>query len=1225
MALRSQRPKNNGEVPIVGIGASAGGLGVFRRFFQAMAVDSDMAFVLIQHLDPSHESLTAGLLARYTRMPVVQVQDRMGVEPNHVYVIPPNKYMSVAGNVLRLSEPVLVHGLRMSIDFFFQALARERREKAICIILTGTGTDGTLGLRAVKGEGGLAMAQSPETAEYGGMPQSAIATGLVDYVGPVEALSEKVLQYIRHAYVRAMDRPETLLEEGPDDVRSILAVLHARTRCDFRCYKKGTLMRRIARRMGLTQIDRLADYLSYLREHSVEATRLFKDLLIGVTGFFREPEAFKALEEAIARLLENKEPASPLRVWVPGCASGEEPYSIAMTFIEQLQAAQKNCPLQVFATDIDEEALAAARAGVYPENIDADVAPERLRQFFKKKGGTFEVSKALRDSVLFARQNLIADAPFSKLDLLSCRNLLIYLQPEVQRKLISLFHFVLNQGGTLFLGSAESIGQREDLFEPLSKKWRIYRHTGVARRNGVDFPILPVKAACSPVLAAEAALWSDPARMGSLAQQVLLESYAPPSVLIDRKHRILYFYGRTDRYLKQPSGAPTDDLIARARKGLQSKLRSALYEAKRAKAVTLFEARIRDQEEQRLARVIVRPVTLPKLPEGLLLVSFQEQPDPDPQRADVPRADESLLGQLEEDLKETKDELQRTLEQQETTAEELRAANEEVMSVNEELQSTNEELETSTEELQSLNEELSTLNNQLQEKVTQLETSNNDLANLLVSTDIATVFLDREFRIKRFTPAATSVLRLIAGDIGRPVSDIAHRFQEDDLVQAAAQVLEQLTPHEREIRTVEDRWYDRRIRPYRTEDNRIGGVVVTFLEITDRKRSEQALREAKEAAEKANTAKTRFLTAASHDLRQPLQALSLLNGALAIKANTPQAVEIIEKQGKTLNSMGGLLDALLNLSKLEAGTITPELTAFPVGRLLERMRSDFEEQARCKGLILRVRPCSHAIRSDPALLERIIHNLIANAVEQTNSGGVLLGYRRRRKKLRLEVWDTGPGIPPDRLQGIFAEFYQLDKSARPQRGLGLGLSIVNRLAQLLGHRLDVRSRPGKGSVFALEVPVVKKIRPSSDAAKERREATRADMPEASILLIEDDPAVLDSSRLLLETLGLKVVTATTASEVFSCLEANGGAWPDLIIADQRLPDETGVEVIQQIRNASRRHIPAIILTGDTSPEAVKLFETSSLSVMYKPVDCSGLLALIQRLLALRDSRPQAGG
>ncbi|MCI0407646.1 MAG: ATP-binding protein, partial [Acidobacteria bacterium] len=333
-------------------------------------------------------------------------------------------------------------------------------------------------------------------------------------------------------------------------------------------------------------------------------------------------------------------------------------------------------------------------------------------------------------------------------------------------------------------------------------------------------------------------------------------------------------------------------------------------------------------------------------------------------------------------------------------------------------------------------------------------------------------------------------------------------------------------------------------------------------------------------------------------------------------ANTPQAVEILEKQGKTLKSMGGLLDALLNLSKLEAGTITPELTNFPIRSLLERMHNDFEEQARCKGLILRVRPCTHAIRSDPALLERIIHNLIANAVEQTSSGGVLLGCRHRRTKLRLEVWDTGPGIPPDKLQGIFAEFYQLDKSARPQRGLGLGLSIVNRLAQLLGHRLDVRSRPGKGSVFAVEVPVVKKgIRPGSDPAKERRTA-QADMPEASILLIEDDPAVLDSSRLLLETLGLKVVTATTGSEAFSCLEANGEAWPDLIIADQRLPGETGVEVIQKIRNAWRRDIPAIVLTGDTSPEAVKLFGTSSLSVLYKPVDCNGLIALIQRLLAL---------
>ncbi|MGH8657872.1 MAG: chemotaxis protein CheB [Gammaproteobacteria bacterium] len=1206
-------------MPIVGIGASAGGLDGFRRFFQAMPFDSGVAFVLIQHLDPAHESLTADLLARYTRMPVFQARDRMRVQANHIYVIPPNKYLTIAGNTLRLSEPVLDHGRRMSIDFFFHALARERREKAICIILSGTGTDGTLGLRALKAEGGLAMAQSPETAQYGGMPQSAIATGLVDHVGRVEALPEKLLHYLRHAYVQGMDTPETLVPEAPDQVRSILAVLHARTKFDFRCYKKGTLIRRIARRMAVNQIDRLSDYLSYLREHPVEVTGLFKDLLIGVTGFFREPEAFKALEEAIAPVVANKEHDSPVRVWMPGCASGEEVYSIAMTLIEQLQAAQKDCPLQLFATDIDQDALAEARAGVYPENIGADVAPERLRQFFNKKGHSFEVSKALRERVVFAPHNVIADPPFSKLDLVSCRNLLIYLQSEVQRKLIALFHFALNEGGCLFLGSAESIGSQDGLFVPCSKKWRIYRRIGGVHRNRLDFSILTGKVSRASRQGGEPPLSADPVRLAKLAQQALVQAYAPASVLVNRKHEILYYSGCSGRYLKQPSGAPTDNLLERAGEGLQHRLRSALYQAAQTRTpVGVGEVRIRNGDGAGVAEVTVWPVALPEQSEDpLFLVSFRDQPEPEAPSAASERPgskENPLVRELEEQLTRAREELQHTREEQETYAEELRAANEEVMSVNEELRSTNEELETSKEELQSLIEELSTLNNQLQEKVSQLEASNNDLANLLVSTDIATLFLDREFRIKRYTPTTTQVLRLIAGDIGRPVSDIAHQFQDDDLVPVAGQVLERLTPHESEIRTVDGRWYQRCIRPYRTEDDRIQGVVVTFNDITVRKRSEEVLRQARETAEQANTAKTRFLAAASHDLRQPLAALTLFNAALTAKGNNPEGLEIIEKQGKALKVMGGLLESLLNLSKLEAGVLTPMLMVFPAQSLLERMLLEFEEQARAKGLTLRVRPCPYPIRSDPELLDRMLRNLLANAIEYTSAGGVLLGWRRRSRKLRLEVWDSGPGIPPDQLEEIFAEFHQSDYSIRRRRrqGLGLGLSIVKRLAELLGHALSVRSRLGRGAVFAVEVPMSSRKRSQKDSFELPKGSTKITLPPASVLLIEDNEAVLDSLRVLLETLGLTVRGASSGREVFRLAVQSS---PDLIIADHRLPGETGIAGIQRIREALTRDIPAIVLTGDTSPETVKLLEGSARRVLYKPVDCAKLAALMRDLLA----------
>ena len=841
---------NPPEFPVVGIGASAGGLDAFKRFFTAMPADSGMAFVLVQHLDPVHESLTADILARHTAMKVVQVEDRTPVEANHVYVIPPNKDLSIRDDMLHLSVPVHQHGLRLPIDFFLRSLAEDQQAKALCIILSGTGRDGTLGLKAIKGHGGMAMAQAPETAQFDGMPRSAIDTDLIDYVLPVEEMPAALIKYLQHT--RELIRPETLGDNVADLLELILAVLRERAKYDFHYYKPGTLIRRIKRRMGLNHIEEAGDYLRFLREDEREIRLLYKDLLIGVTSFFREPEAYRLLEqEVIRKLVHDKDPEATIRVWVPGCSSGEEPYSIAILLLEQIQALQKHCTIQIFASDIDDEALATARAGIYPENVAADISPERLRQFFRKVDqSNYEISKQVRDCVVFAAQNLISDPPFSKLDLISCRNLLIYIVPDVQKKVISLFHYVLNEGGFLFLGASETIGQQEDLFKPVSKKLRVYQRIGPTRRDKVDFPVSSGMARHASVdrQSTQPSL-AKAINFGNITQQLLLQHYAPFAVLFNRKFEILYLHGLAGPYLELTTGDMTQDLMSMIRDGLRGALRNAVQMTRQHEQQVTTRARVKRGGTYYPISLTVLPVNAPREAEGLLLATFAEVEEATrPEREQGKGegiSDKTFLSQLESELQSTRAELQGTIAELETSNEELKSYNEEVLSMNEELQSTNEELETSKEELQSLNEELATVNNQLQDKVDELRVLNNDQANLLTSTDIATLFLDTQLRIKRFTPAISKIFNLIASDVGRPIDDISHRVHDSTLQKNAGEVLRTLTPIEKEIGLDDDRWYLQRVLPYRTEDNKIEGVVVTFIDITERNRAQQVLQQTK--------------------------------------------------------------------------------------------------------------------------------------------------------------------------------------------------------------------------------------------------------------------------------------------------------------------------------------------------------------------------------------------
>jgi two-component system CheB/CheR fusion protein len=846
------------------MGASAGGLEAFTRFFRIMPPDSGMAFVVIQHLDPTHESLTAELLSKSTKMPVQQVAGDTAVERNHVYVIPPNRDLGIGQGVLRLTPLPARRATRMPIDFFFRTLAEDRLERAIGIVLSGSGTDGTLGLKEIKTVGGMALVQDPTTAQHDGMPRSAIAADAADHVLTVEKMPEMLLNYARHPYVVARQAP-TVEKGGSDDLTGILALLRTRLHFDFSGYKPSTLVRRVRRRMGLRHVERLPDYLQLLRSDPGELRALFKDVLIGVTRFFRDPEAWHYLEEKLLpSLLREREAGAPLRVWAAGCGTGEEAYSLGMLLIEQNQAAQWNGPVQVFASDVDKEALDVARTGIYPESIAADVPPGRLRRFFLKDGTHYRVNKELRETIVFAEQNLIADPPFSKLDLISCRNLLIYLSADVQKRLISLFHFALAEGGHLFLGSAESIGSADDLFDTVSKKWRIYRRIGPTR---YDRFAVPGTAARGPIpQPASDSLAPKADRLLTQVQQQLLERYAPAGAVINRRYGIVLFVGRTDRYLTQPAGAPTDDLLTRVREGLQTRLRALVRQVITDHEPQTVTVRMRRNGAWHRVRVAVEPLQLSGDTEGLLLVSFADEeapPEAAPEAASPApaEADVSLVRQLEAELKASREDLQGTIAGMEAANEELRAANEEVMSVNEELQSTNEELETSKEELQSLNEELNTVNAQLQTKLDELERTNNDLDNLLTSTNIATVFLDGQLRIRRFTAAATRLFTLIPSDVGRPLADMAQTFTDPALLTDATTVLKTLTLRQAEVGTREGRWYMRQVLPYRTQDNRIEGVVITFSDV-----AAEALQVARSELETA----VRALTASEARLRTTL-------------------------------------------------------------------------------------------------------------------------------------------------------------------------------------------------------------------------------------------------------------------------------------------------------------------------------------------------------------------
>jgi two-component system, chemotaxis family, CheB/CheR fusion protein len=1348
----SGRPRRRCNFPVVGLGASAGGLDAFRRLLAALPAGTGMAFILIQHLDPTHASMMVDLLAGHTPLKVQQAADGMPLEREHIYLIPPGAYLSIRGGALRLSEPRERHGARLPFDFFLRSLAEELGERAICVILSGTGGDGSLGLKAVKEKGGLVIAQDPDEAEYDGMPRSAIMTGAVDLVLPVAKLPETIAKYGRQLVLNGKRRKGLALDDHPPDrLAEIIDLLRSKTAHDFALYKPGTLLRRIERRMALAAVHDMGRYIDIVQQDAGELDLLAKDLLINVTSFFRDPKAFELLAEEVIPDLVRRQPSDrPLRIWVAGCSTGEETYSLAILFLEEMVTAKRDIRLQVFASDIDEDAVALAREGRYPEAIAADVSPVRLARFFTQEEHSYRVAPELREVVVFTVQDVLADPPFSRLDLISCRNLLIYLRPEAQEKVLLLFHFALREGGVLMLGGSETMGSLGDRFEPISKTQRIYRQIGHSRPGEVDFPIGPGGGTRTlwPGRTRPAALQGISAR--DITQRLLLEAYAPASVLINRKCECLYYSGPTDRYLRVAAGEPSRDLLAMAREGLRNKLRAAIQQASREHALTIATGA---QVNYGGGAVAVRIEVHPVQSEDLLLVSFFNEPEHEPRarRPVAPAADLSHIAELERELDATRKELQSAIHELEIANEEQKAISQEAMSANEEFQSTNEELMTSREELQSLNEELTALNSQLQETLERQRSTSNDLQNILDSSGVATLFLDSELNIRFFTPATKSLFRVIATDIGRPLADLARRINDTRLLADAGAVLAGHVPPNREVGADNGAWYTRRILPYRTQDARVAGVVITFADISERKTAEraieaarsysdsiidtirqplvvldqelyvisasrsfystfsvepeqtvgrqldavddgrldsaalrgfldrlrlgegviedheidvelpsrgmrsllvsaleireeplatrkillaiediterkhaaEALEAAKRQAEQANLGKSRFLAAASHDLRQPLQTISLLHEILAKKLKDETTLRLVGRLDETVSTMSSMLDTLLDINQLEAGIVRREMVDFPINAVLEQLRTQFSLHAAAHRLGWRVVPSSLSVRSDPRLLEQMIRNLLSNAVKYTNKGKILLGCRRRGNKLRIEVWDTGIGVPEEQLQAIFEEFHQLDNPARERsKGLGLGLTIVERLADLLGHTVDVRSRPGKGSVFAVEVPLGRDAPPWRPRL-DRTEAQESAPQSGAILVVEDDPSVREMLALLLEGEGHRTTTAEDGRKALE-LAARGAIRPDLIVADYNLPKGlNGLQVVAGLRETLGHKVPAVILTGDISTDTLREIAHGGHLHLNKPVKAKELIGLIQRCLAEALPRVQA--
>jgi two-component system CheB/CheR fusion protein len=1065
--------------PIVCAGASAGGIDALKALLRNVPADTGMAFVVILHLSPKHESQLAGILGRETRMRVTQVAGSTAVEPNQVYVIPPGKILTLSQGVLQLAPRDEGDGLARPVDHFMRSLAQEHGHKSIGVILSGTASDGTQGVEEIKAAGGITFAQDA-TAEQTGMPSSAIAAGSVDFVLPADEIGRELGRIARHPYVTAAGRANDA------QIGRVLELLRRATGVDFANYKRNTLHRRITRRMVLQKLEGLQEYVSFLEERPVEVQALYRDILIGVTSFFRNPEAYEALKQHVfPKLTEDKERENPVRVWALGCSTGEEAYSIAMAFTEWSEQAGRRLPMQIFATDLNGHGIEKARAGIYPKGIAQDLTPERLRRFFVEVDGHYRVAESIRDMCIFARQNVMADPPFSRMDLVACRNVLIYLEPVLQQRLMPMLHYALRPNGYLWLGSSETIGSFRELFHLEDSKHKIYAKRPAATRLA-QLPLTP-----SPRIPRPPRVRGEPAMERTLeapkeADRMLLARYAPPAVLVNDDLEILQFRGDTSAYLTPAPGRASLNLLKMLREGLLVSVRSAVQKARRDGGIVRENnLKVRSNGGYRKVGILVMPIKGGDATGGGFLVVFEEPAigaelharnvDAQTRAAAEERAapkemQNAEIVRLKQELDATRDYLQSVVEQQEAANEELQSANEEVQSANEELQSINEELETSKEEIQSSNEELATVNEELQNRNAELAQSNNDLTNLLSSVNMPIVMLDRDLRIRRFTRAAEKLFNLIPADVGRSISDIKLRLKVADLEPLLLDTINRIKVQELEVEDQSGHWHLMRLQPYRTSEDRIEGALLVLVDVDSLKRAEQSLRE-------SDRSKTEFLAMLAHELRNPLAAVRSALEVWMADAPAPvleRARGIIDRQ---ILHMTHMVDDLLDASRMSKGTIHLRNELIDLVGVLRNVIETTAHERNQMGHALEAQLPDHPVpmRGDATRLEQIFGNLLGNACKFTPRGGgqIKVSLETLPGTAVVRIRDNGAGIPPPQVERVFELFASADRSLdRRHGGLGIGLALARKLVELHGGTIEARSAgTGQGSEFTVRLPV----------------------------------------------------------------------------------------------------------------------------------------------------------
>jgi two-component system CheB/CheR fusion protein len=1060
--------RNNPLPCVVGIGASAGGFDALVEFLHVLPANSGLTFIILQHLSPTPRSLSAELFARHTEMSVRPAEDGMRLEPNCVYTTPADKDIGVIHGRIRLSTPAEIRGRRLPVDRLFSSLGRDQRERAIGIVLSGTGSDGALGLKDIVANGGIVLVQAPETAQFDGMPRSAIATGLVAHVLAIPKMPRILVSYARHAYVRAPSAtPIPARAGGP--FAKILAVLQSGHGQNFAGYKQPMLVRRIERRMGLLNIQKLEDYAKRLRRDAAEVTALRKDLLIGVTEFFRDRQAWQVLDHQVLRpLIARKNAGEPIRAWVAGAGTGEEAYTLAILILARLKSMRKRCGVQIFGTDANEDSLNYARAGRYPSGIRSQISADLLKRYFQEVTDDhhYQVTPQLRESVIFGQHDLLTDPPFSRLDLVTCRNLLIYIEPATQDRILLLCHFALLPLGYLFLGSAETVGTHEKLFKLIDRKWRIYQSIGTTPRDQIAWRVGKGNSRPSPL---NHELLSETSRVAShanLTRSALLEHFAPAAALVNERAEILYLSGSAERFLSAARPATNTSLLPRLPKGLRTQLPDAIRRVQIDQRPMLIKGLPKGKSGHAGLEVFPVRHALGEPGAARYLIAFRER---DSKTIGHSR---TVHSQLRQELRATQADLQSAVNQLKVSNEELRSSHEETMSINEELQSMNEELESSKEELQSVNEELNTVNTQLQTKVGELEVANAELRNLLASNEVATLCLDRSFRIKWFTPAAHRIFNLLQSDIGRPIADLSLAAVDSTLIENARIVLQTLAPRSQELE--HKGVYLRRIVPYRSEGTQIAGVVITFTDITEAKRAAQAQIQAKAAVneelEKRVRERTEELGRLARELalaevreRQSI-ARDLHDGlgqelhVASIKLDALRNNDGSQDAHPALDEIAQLLDGVVReMRSLTAQLNPPVLEQLGLIPAIEWLSEEMRRTYRLEVLLDDDSVSKPLDSLTASILFRAVRELLINVARHSEVKIANIATRRVNEHLTVEVMDRGAGFGAAR-------------SSASSMG-GLGIATMRERIAYIGGTFQIDSAPNRGTIATIQVPV----------------------------------------------------------------------------------------------------------------------------------------------------------